>query len=125
PAFLAQNSSASINGIVTNVNGHPLPGISMYLENTTKGMATDAEGRYILTNLQPGEYILVARGIGYKTAKQAILIEPGQSAAYNFTLTEDAYELMEVNISEKSEAQKRRETAYTVEVLQAKKYKNL
>lgn len=47
---------------------------TVYLENTSKGILSDENGNYKLTNIAPGTYTLVASFTGYKTQKHQITI---------------------------------------------------
>lgn len=46
-----------ISGIVTDKNGDPLIGASVYIKNTKRGTITDSNGRYTI-NVQPGDEIV-------------------------------------------------------------------
>lgn len=43
-----------------------LSGVNVYLEGTTLGAASDADGYYVILNVPPGTYTLVASMIGYE-----------------------------------------------------------
>jgi hypothetical protein len=44
----------TITGTVTDVNGDPLPGVSVRLVGTTTGTVTNVDGRYSLSNVPAG-----------------------------------------------------------------------
>lgn len=46
----ATNAQTDISGMVSDQNG-PLPGVSVLVEGTTNGVATDFDGRYQLNNV--------------------------------------------------------------------------
>lgn len=73
-AALAQTST--VVGTVTDPSGAPLPGVSVYLSGTTRGDATDAEGRYVLDGVEPGSYRLVASLVGYTAAAREVTLRP-------------------------------------------------
>jgi len=65
PASLAQ--TGEIAGTVTEAeSGEPLPGVNVVIEGTTQGASTDADGNYVITELEPGTYNVQASFIGYK-----------------------------------------------------------
>ncbi|MET4547440.1 TonB-linked SusC/RagA family outer membrane protein [Pedobacter africanus] len=71
----AQNQVSSrdiyINGRVTDENNLPLPGVSVKIKGTNKGVVTDNEGKYIIQ--VPNESaILVFSYIGYLTAEGTV-----------------------------------------------------
>ncbi|MEE1943769.1 carboxypeptidase-like regulatory domain-containing protein [Pedobacter sp. KR3-3] len=55
----------------------PLPGISIYINNSTIGTITDAEGKFSLTVPFSGKMELVASHVAYQ--KKTVLIEPGKN----------------------------------------------
>lgn len=58
----------AIKGIIVDQNNEPLIGASVYVEGTSKGVTTDIDGNYELSNLQKGEIVTISY-IGYKTQK--------------------------------------------------------
>ncbi len=65
--LVAQN----VNGTISDENGAPLPYVSIYVKNTTKGTASNEEGRYEL-RLPSGSYDIVYQFIGYKTTVKRV-----------------------------------------------------
>ncbi|UCF64234.1 MAG: carboxypeptidase-like regulatory domain-containing protein, partial [bacterium] len=59
-------STGKIAGIVTDKNtGEPLIGVNIVVEGTTFGASTDIDGSFIILNIPPGLYTLVAQYIGF------------------------------------------------------------
>lgn len=54
-----------VKGRVTDENGNPIPGATIVIHGTTRGVASDSEGRYEL-DVQPTD-VLVVSFVGYKT----------------------------------------------------------
>jgi len=44
--------------------GEPLVGVSILIEGTTMGASTDVEGEYVIMNIPPDTYTVVASGVG-------------------------------------------------------------
>src|SRR5699024_6376692 len=66
-----QVQAGTITGTVTNAEtGEPMPGVSVYCEGTKIGDATNKNGAYKITGVEPGEYTLIAQFIGYKRTKK-------------------------------------------------------
>ncbi|MBC8004789.1 MAG: carboxypeptidase-like regulatory domain-containing protein, partial [Verrucomicrobia bacterium] len=86
----AQNKKTDSNifGDVQS-NGEHIPFASISLDGTSVGTTTDASGHYILTNLPTGNHTLIAKVLGYKTARKPITIVQGQSQEINFVLEEE------------------------------------
>lgn len=92
----------SISGTVTDENGIPLPGITVYVSDreptrnkispdfVMRGTATDFDGKFTL-QAEVG-YYLVAYGLGYEFSSQTVTAQ----TVYNITLKERLAELDEV-----------------------------
>jgi outer membrane receptor protein involved in Fe transport len=46
--------------------GEALIGINIVIQGTTQGAASDADGNYVINNIEPGTYSLIFSGIGYQ-----------------------------------------------------------
>ncbi len=74
--------------------GDPLLGFSVYLENTTTGAVSDLDGNYIIKNVEPGTYNLIASGIGYEQVKiPNLVVEAGETLVLDMTLNEQMVEM--------------------------------
>jgi hypothetical protein len=79
---LAQVTSGSLTGIVSDPSGAVVPGAEVVLTDTTKGYdyptTTDAVGRYVITNLLPSTYKLSVEAPGFRTYnRDGIVIDVG------------------------------------------------
>ncbi len=77
-----------IHGAVRDDGGIPLPGVNVTLAGTTRGTATDAEGRYRLTRLPPGTYTVAASAVGFRREERRVSLAPGDTLTVDFTLHE-------------------------------------
>lgn len=80
----------TVSGIVTDDAGIPLPGVSVIVQGTTTGAATDFDGKYSL-NASTGD-ILEFSYVGFKT--QTVTVGPNTN--YNIALVTDNEQLDEV-----------------------------
>ncbi len=88
--LVAQNRTVS--GKVTGADDNlGIPGASVLVQGTTKGVATDADGNFSL-ELQAGETVLIISSIGYKTQTVAL----GERTSIDVVLESDAVSLQEV-----------------------------
>lgn len=87
-----QAKPVKVKGIVSTVKGEPLPGVSVIIEGTTKGVSTNIDGNYELSFLPEGNPVLVYSFIGMKTRK---IPYRGQSVL-NVTLEDDHVALEDV-----------------------------
>jgi hypothetical protein len=59
----------SIKGkIIASANGSPVAGCSVFINNTSKGTASDKNGYFELNDISPGKHELVVSSIGYETS---------------------------------------------------------
>lgn len=104
-----------LQGTVTE-NGQSLPYVNMFLKGTEIGSATDANGFYRLTDLEPGEYILLASSIGYVPYRTTILIGRGETKTLNIEMEASAESLNETVVTGTLKAVSRLESPVPVEV---------
>src|ERR1700748_1209730 len=66
--LLAQSQGNTLIGSVKDsANGKPLAGVSVFLNSTSKGTVTRADGNFVLSGIPPGRYQLIISAIGYET----------------------------------------------------------
>lgn len=122
PFFLkGQEKTCVIAGVVTSEEGETLPGITILLEGTINGSATDIDGRYEISGIAPGQYTLVISGVGFTTEKHVIKLQTGQAFQLNRQLKEDLQQLNEVVVEGKSVKAEIEETGFAVNVIETKK----
>ncbi|WP_396591008.1 TonB-dependent receptor domain-containing protein [Allomuricauda sp. R78024] len=109
----SQNST--VQGTVSE-NGQNLPFINIYLKGTQNGTATDGDGNYFITDLSPGNYVLIASAIGYEPFRKSFLIGKDESVTVNIQLTQSAEALDEMVVTGTLKAVSRLESAVPVEV---------
>ncbi len=84
----------------------PLPGVTVQVEPTNEGTATDREGRYVL-RVAPGRYVLTARAVGFVEQQRRVLVEAGATARLDFRLALEVIELEQIEIvSERMQQQR-------------------
>ncbi|MCD6166752.1 TonB-dependent receptor [bacterium] len=90
-------TTGKIVGYVTDADsGEPLPGANVIIEGTTMGAATDLEGYYIILNVPPGVYTLVASMIGYQRMRiENVRVSINFTSKVNFQLKSTVLEVSE------------------------------
>jgi len=68
---VAQQTTKTISGKVTDSSGAPLPGVTIVIKGTTQGIITDTDGNYTLTKV-PGDATLAFSFIGMKTQEISV-----------------------------------------------------
>lgn len=111
--LLAQEKT--ITGMVTDANLKPLAGVSLFIDKTTKGAVTNAEGKFSLS--MPAGAKLVVSETGFKT--KTIRIESGQTDV-SIKMDEDFARLDEVVVTGLSTTVKRKNLANSVVSINAK-----
>lgn len=88
-AVNAQNRS--VTGTVLDASfGDPVPGATVLVKGTTRGVATDLDGKFSI-DLQSGDQILVISFVGYLTQE----VEIGNQSTFTVNLEEDIQSLEE------------------------------
>ncbi|MEH0156155.1 TonB-dependent receptor [Limibacter armeniacum] len=102
---IAQNTTASISGVVTDNNGEPLPGAAVIAVHTPSGtqygISTLFDGNYTLRGMRVGgPYTITVSFIGYQNQEMTdVYLKLGTTKKLNITLQEDAISLAEVEVS--------------------------
>jgi TonB-linked SusC/RagA family outer membrane protein len=81
----------TVSGTVKDGTGEPLPGVNVFVKNTTFGTITDLEGKYRLS-VPPEAGTLVFSSIGLKTMEEEI----GSRTVIDLVLEEDITALQEI-----------------------------
>lgn len=93
----AQNST--IEGSIKQTDSTTaLSGVSVYLNKTNLGAATNGNGYYTINNVPAGDYTLVVSAIGYFTLEKEITVETDETVKADFTMVEAVSTLSEVTI---------------------------
>jgi hypothetical protein len=78
---------AQIRGTVTDaVTGAPLANTNVYLSSTTIGTNTGRDGRYVLTNIPPGVFHVVASRVGHSMKSEIIQVSLAETLRTDFSL---------------------------------------
>ena len=96
PAFAQKNA---INGRIVDEKNTALPGAAVFLQGTVRGVQSDREGRYQLTNIPAGSYQLVVSLLGFETITQEIRLDQVTKIEVDVVLEEGSLELGEFSIS--------------------------
>lgn len=76
PFIFAQNGHFLRGNVTDSVSGKPIAGCSVFINSTSKGTITNANGGFELQNLPDGKFELIISSIGYETFYSAF--GPGQ-----------------------------------------------
>lgn len=104
---LKKETTKVVEGKVTDVQGNPLPGVTVLIKGLTVGTATNKDGVYKLGIPDKGEVILVFSFIGMKTSYVTVKDE----LRINVKMEEDVSEMEEVVITGYQKIDKRHSTS--------------
>ncbi len=96
-SLLFAGSTGKLAGAVTDKNsGDPLIGVNITLEGTTLGASTDVDGTFIILNVPPGTYTIVAQYIGYAEVRtENVKVNVDLTTELNVRMQESSIELGE------------------------------
>jgi hypothetical protein len=93
--------TGSIEGLVSDgKNKELLIGVTVIIEGTNIGAATDIDGHFLIQNVKPGKYRLKASYISYNTEYiDNVVVTNGKTSKAEFKLSESAVVLKEVKVT--------------------------
>lgn len=105
------NSSNAQNGTLRgNVydknTGEPVIFCNVAVEGTSMGATTDYDGFFVIPNIPPGKYNLIATYIGFDSTVTEFVINKGSVVYKKITLAESSITLGEVSVSAAREQQR-------------------
>lgn len=94
---LFSGSTGKIAGKVVDANTkEPIVGMSIMVEGTTMGAASDIDGNYVILNIPPGNYSLKASAVGYHPSRITdVKVSVDLTTKIDFQLTETTIALKE------------------------------
>lgn len=97
PSNLIAQGNGQVSGAVyESSTGSVLPGANVVIEGTSRGVAADRNGFFLIPNLTPGTYNVKVSFLGYEDGLQEVQIEAGQTAKIDFNLLETVIEGQDV-----------------------------
>jgi len=99
-SIIAMAQKGTIKGIVKDAKiNEPLIGATVVLKGTTIGAATDIDGKYVIHNVNPGNYELNCSFISYKTkSMNNVVVNLNTPLEINFALNESDIALGNISI---------------------------
>ena len=98
-------TTGRVAGTVAAADGTPLPGAGVTVAGTRLGATTDANGRYFILQVPPGEHSLSAQLIGYRTMTiTGVRVSADLTTEAAFRLHEEAIEVEAMVVTAQREA---------------------
>ncbi|MBO5855137.1 MAG: TonB-dependent receptor [Alistipes sp.] len=112
---------ATLEGVVTDSEGRPLPYTTIFVDGTSRGTTADSEGRYRLV-LEMGETDIVVQMLGYATERLSLNVAEG-SNNLDVVLSTEATGIEKVVVSASGVGHMRR-SAFTAVAVDTKALQN-
>ncbi len=110
--------AAGLQGTVMDDKGSPLIGVTVAIPDLKIGTVTDEQGRYILSNLPKGKFLVQVKMLGFTTITQNVTIEGDEKQ--DFKLFESIIEKNEVVITGTSLATEERRSVTPIQSIRMK-----
>ncbi len=91
-----------LSGTISDVNGDPLEGVTVYLFESKQSSISDANGYFIISDVNPGEYHFHAVLLGYKTVGKDVSVSTGH-VNLSFAMETSSKKLKPIVIEAESE----------------------
>ncbi len=91
----AQGTGKIVGKVKEATSGTELTGANVFVLNTNKGAATDQQGNYVISHVEPGTYKVRASFLGYQNQVLEVSVEANQTVIVDFLLQETTTELGE------------------------------
>ena len=92
-SFAISQTTGKLRGTVSSADGQPLAGANVIVDGTTKGAATDGEGKYTILNVDAGQYSVTVSYIGYQSNTLSnVEVKVGLTTPLNFSMQTSAVE---------------------------------
>jgi TonB-linked SusC/RagA family outer membrane protein len=116
----AASAQSTVSGRVTDTRSElPVSGVTVEVEGTRLGATTDVDGRYRIANVAAGAQTLVARRIGYASARRPVTVVSGQPATLDFGIVVSAMMLDEIVVTGTAGGELRRSVGNAVATIDA------
>ena len=117
-AFAQKHTDANLLGhVINSKTGEHVAYVSVFLQGTTIGTATDETGHFHIANCPEGTFIVVVHGVGYKQVERAVTFEQKKTVELGFLLEPDVIALNQLVVTATQHATSRRETPSVIDVI--------
>jgi outer membrane receptor for ferrienterochelin and colicin len=101
-AIFAQNVGVISGTIIDKNSQKPLSGVSVVIDNSTKGIVSDANGKFSVGNLSTTAHTITFSYIGYITqTKFNVIVSSGNETVFTIELEPEAKNLADVTVKTK------------------------
>jgi iron complex outermembrane receptor protein len=115
-AVSAQDAN-TLSGTVTDDGGQAIGRASVRLLNTNFGTITDASGKFTLSGLDAGRFILQVSAIGYATRTVEVSVGAAESSDLKLNLSESSVQLSDVVVTAQKQEEDKQKIPATISTL--------
>jgi outer membrane receptor protein involved in Fe transport len=102
--MFAQGKGSVSGKVIDKSTGEALIGVNVLLKGTNHGSATDIEGKYLISSIEPGNYELIVSMVSYaNTQIPNVIIKVNENTKVNITLQPEAISVGEVIVESKAD----------------------
>ncbi|MDB4925083.1 TonB-dependent receptor [Mucilaginibacter sp.] len=94
----ADTPNGKISGTVTTSDGKPAVFVTVTIVELNRATSTGNDGTYFFGNVKPGTYTLKTSFVGAGNNEKTVIVISGKTTVINFTFTQNASQLNEINI---------------------------
>ncbi|GAB4252608.1 MAG: TonB-dependent receptor [Vicingaceae bacterium] len=116
PVVLLGQVNGTIKGVIKDENNNNIPFVNVGLKGTKKGTAADENGKFVLSNIQPGDYVLQFSAVGYEQLSKSIELKAGRTLNLQIIMKSTAAQLKQVVVTATLQEVERKESPIPVEV---------
>lgn len=98
-ALHAQSSNGTVKGTVRTSDNKPAEFVNVYIKEIKKSTTTDENGKYELSKVQPGTYMLTVSFVGLGTKTSKVTVTANQTLITDFTLEQNKGQLQEIMVN--------------------------
>jgi TonB-dependent starch-binding outer membrane protein SusC len=113
----------SISGKITDSKKETVIGAAITIEGTNKGVASDLDGHYKITDLDAKKYVVIISGLGFAKQKKTVDLTTQKDQVLDVELADDALQLDQVVVVGYGLEQKRDVTG-SISTIKAKDINN-
>jgi outer membrane receptor protein involved in Fe transport len=116
-------SSSIISGYIKDGNA-TIAGATILVKGSQLGATSNEQGYYELVDVKPGVYTLTVSYLGYLKESKTVTLNINQNLSLSFSLKKDQQQLQNVSIQGKTKVQEIKESGFSVNAIETKKYAN-
>lgn len=121
---LKASPAGILTGKVVSQDKQPVDFASVFLKGTSVAVYTDEKGAFVMNNIKPGKYTLVASRVGHEEGGRSVVVEAGKTVNLPDIILKDAGQVDEILVIGKSDARKVKELSFSVAAIDLQKLRN-